>query len=605
VKKVISILFLFSLISSCLFAQKFTAQASKNKLAVGETFQITYTLNTSGSGFKAPPLFDFDVYGGPNQSQSMSIMNGNVSQSISWSFILAAKKEGKFTIAPASITVNGNKIESNSLNLEIVKGSGGNTNSNPNSSGNPNVSSPSTNENVGDNLFIKTIVNKTKAYLGEQISVTHKVYTRYQMKGFQDIKFPDYTGFWSQDVPNNNQQLQVTTENVDGVNYYVAELKRTFIFPQRTGKIQIEPLSTEVVVRKKSNRQPRDIFEQMMGVGYEDVVYSIKSNTTTIEVNPLPIENKPIAYNGAVGDFSFKAQLSKDKVKENDAINLTITLSGKGNIKLIEPPKIEFPEDFEVYDPKISEKIATTGSGVMGTKTFDFLIVPRHQGDYKIDKLSFTYFDSQKKEYITIPSPEFLIHVDKGDASTATANVYTRKSKEEIKVLGEDIKYIKTQTALNQKDDYFFGSVLFYVGWVAPLLSFLLLLFFRKKQIKDNSDLVSVKSRKATKLAKKQLALAEKHLKQNSSDLFFVEVSKALYDYVSNKFNIPLAELNKDNITHNFVSKNVSEETINDFVKTIDACEYAKYAPGAVTNDLQSVYDKTVELISKIENEIK
>jgi len=601
-KKIIYILFLFLQISLGLFAQKFTAQASKTKLAVGETFQITYTLNAGGSGFKAPPLFDFDVYGGPNQSQSMSIVNGSVSQSISWSFILAPKKEGKFTIAPASITVNGNKVESNSINLEVTKGNSGSANQN---STNPNVSSPPANENIADNLFIKTVATKTKSYLGEQICLIHKVYTRYQLRGFQDIKFPDYTGFWSQDVPSNNQQLQVSTENIDGINYYVAELKRTFIFPQRAGKIQIDPLTAEVIVRKKSNRQPRDIFEQMMGGGVEDVVYAIKSNTITVEVNPLPENNKPENYTGAVGDFSFKAQLSKDKVKENDAINLTITLNGKGNIKLVEPPKINFPEDFEVYDPKISEKIATTGAGVMGSKSFDYLIIPRHQGDYKIDKLSFTYFDSQKKEYITIPSPEFLIHVEKGDPSSANANVYTAKSKEEIKVLGEDIKYIKTQTQLQTKDNYFFGSLTFYLSLASPLLAFFLLLIIRKKHIESNSDIVSVKSRKATKMAKKQLVLAEKHLKQNVTDLFFIEVSKALYDYVSNKFNIPLAELNKENISKNFMEKNVTADTLDEFMQTIDKCEYAKYAPSAVTNDLQSVYDKAVELISKIENEIK
>ncbi len=601
-KRIVSILYLVVFVAYNLAAQKFIAQVSKNKLSVGETFQVTYTLNANGNGFKAPPLFDFDVYGGPNQSQSVSIVNGNMSQTISWSFILAPKKEGKFTIAPASVNVGGDRIESNTIAIEVVKG--GSNSSSQSGSSNPNVSSPSTAENIGDNLFAKTVVNKTKAFLGEQISVTHKIYTRYQLRGFQDIKFPDYTGFWSQDVPTNNQQVQITTENVDGINYYVAELKHTYIFPQRTGKITVNPIEVEVVVRKKSNRQPRDIFEQMFGGGYEDAVYTVKSTPITIDVIALPTDNKPNDYTGAVGDFSFKAQLNKENVKANEAINLTITLNGKGNIKLVEAPKVYFPESFETYEPKISEKIATTGSGVMGSKTFDYLIVPRYEGDYKIDKINFTYFDAQKKQYITLPSPEFILHVEKGDASS-NASVFTPKSKDDIKVLGEDIHFIKTKTELEKKDNLFFGSTLFYLGIISPLCAFLLFLFVRRKQIENNKDKVALKSKKATRIAKKQLAIAEKYLKSNNVGSFYVEVSKALFDYVSNKFNLPLSELNRDNISNSLTSKNISADTVLAFMGMLDKCEFAKYAPSGAETDLGLIYKNAVELISKIENEIK
>ncbi len=599
-KRIVFIIVFIVLATSVIVAQKFTAQVSKSKLAVGETFQITYSLNTNGSGFKAPPLFDFDVYGGPNQSQSVSIVNGNMSQTISWSFILAPKKEGKFTIAPATINVGGDKIESNSIAIEVVKGAANSGNQN----NNPNITSPSTTENIGDNLFARTVVNKSKVYQGEQISVTHKIYTRYQLRGFQDVKFPDYTGFWSQDVPTNNQQVQITTENVDGVNYYVAELKRTYIFPQRSGKIQIEPIEVEAVVRKKSNKQPRDIFEQMFGGGYEDAVYSVKSSPIVIDVAPLPIEKKPTDYTGAVGDYSFTAQISKEKVKANEAINLTITLNGKGNIKLVEAPKVNFPEEFEVYDPKNSEKIATTGAGVMGSKTFDYLIIPRHEGNYKIDKINFTYFDPQKKEYITLPSPEFLIEVAKADPSS-NASVYTPKSKDDVKVLSEDIRFIKTKTNLERSDDLFFGSVAFYSALLSPLLGFLLFLFIRRKNINDNKDVVAVKSRRATKLAKKQLAIAEKHLKLNEKEKFYIEISKALFDYISNKFNLNLSELNRDNINRLFIENNIQEQTVKQFMDTLDKCEFAKYAPSSSDSDLNTLYENTVSLITKIENELK
>lgn len=601
-KKIVYILFLLLCTFKTVSAQKLVAQTSKTKVAVGETFQIQFSLNTSGSGFKVANLNDFEVYSGPNQGSSMSWVNGVMSQSLTFSYIIAAKKEGKFTIGPAVINANGTPIQSNALTIEVVKGNASAGNQGNTAPQNP--SAPS-NENVSDNLFLKTVVSKTKVYQGEQITITQKVYTRYQLRGFQDIKFPDYNGFWSQDMPMNNQQIQVSNENIDGITYQVAELKRSYLFAQRSGKIQIEPMVAEVVVRKQSNRRPRDIFEMMNG-GYEDASYSIKSQPITIDVQALPETNKPANFSAAVGEYNYKVQLSKEKVKANDAINLTITLSGKGNIKLVEAPKINFPEDFETYDPKTKDNISVGANGVSGTKNFDYVIIPRHEGDYKIDDLSFTYFDPSKGQYITIPSPELSIHVDKGDPSSASANVFTPHSKDEVKVLGSDIRYIKTNdTSLQPKDNYFFGSGIFYTGLVSPFLGFFLFIFIRRKNIEDNKDAVAVKSRKATKMAKKRLSVAEQHLKSNNKELFYLEISQALYGYVSNKLNINGIDLNKENIVSLLRNKLVSETTIMQLVSTLDNCEYARYAPSAVSGDLNGIYNNTVELITKIEDEIK
>src|ERR1019366_3547356 len=366
-KKILYILILIVPLGNIALAQKFTVQASKTKVTVGEQFQISFSLNNNGNNFQAPALTNFDVYSGPNQSTSMSFVNGTMSQSVSLSYIIAAKKEGKFTIGPASVNVNGTTVQSTSINIEVVKGAPNQQQQGNNQSA-QNPSAPT--ENVSDNLFVKTTVDKTKAYQGEQITIIQKVYTRYQLRGFQDIKFPDYTGFWTQDVPSN-QQIQLTNENIDGVVYQVGELKRTYLFAQRSGKIEIEPMKIECAVRKQSNKKPRDIFEQFFGGGYEDVVISVKSKPVTIDIIPLPEAKKPSEFSGAVGNFSFKAQISKDKIKANDAINLTITLSGNGNIKLVEPAKINFPEDFETYDPKIKENITVGTNGVSGSKSFD------------------------------------------------------------------------------------------------------------------------------------------------------------------------------------------------------------------------------------------
>ncbi len=603
-KKIICILVFIISLANVSLAQKLTAQSSKSKVAVGESFQISFSLNSSGSNFKAPALNDFDVYSGPNQSTSMSYVNGSMSQSITLSYIIAAKKEGKITIGPASVNVNGATIQSNSFTIEVVKGAANAQSQANNNQAAQNPSSPTT-ENLSDNLFVKTIVSKTKAYLGEQITVTHKVYTRYQLRGFQDIKFPDYTGFWSQDVPNN-PQIQVTNENIDGVNYQVGELKRTYLFAQRSGKLEIEPMNIECIVRKQSNKRPRDVFEQFFGGGYEDVTYAVKSKAIPIDIAALPETNKPDGFMGAVGNYSFKAQISKDKIKANDAINLTITLIGKGNIKLVDPLKINFPEDFETYDPKTKENITSGAAGVSGSKTFDYLIIPRHEGDYKIDQINFSYFDPEKKQYITLPSPEFTIHVDKGNEKDETTSVFNPRSKEDVKVLGNDIRYIKTKNIqLKPKSDYFFGSTLFYLGLICPFLAFIGFLFIQRKNTELNKDAVAVKSRKATKMAKKRLSLAAQYLKSNNKEQFYVEIVKALYGYVGDKLNILAADLNKEHISEKLTEKGVNDLTIQQLTTTLDSCEYARYAPSAVSGKLNNIYDNTVELITKMEDEIK
>ena len=599
-KRIIVILFFITALGNSMFAQKLTASVSKNRVAVGEAFQLSFSVNASGGNFKTPGLNDFDVYSGPNQSTSMSFVNGVMSQSITLSYIISAKKEGKFTIGAASITVNGTVLQSNPVTIEAVKGAAGSQGGNQNP-GNP--SAPTT-ENVADNLFLKTTVSKTKVYQGEQITITHKVYTRYQLRGFNNIKFPDYNGFWSQDMPMN-QQVQLTTENIDGVIYQVGELKRSYLFAQRSGKMQIDPMEAECVVRKQSNRRPRDIFEMMTGGGYEDAAYTIKGQPITIDVQPLPDANKPADFSGAVGDYTYKIQLSKDKVKANDALNLTVTLAGKGNIKLVEAPKFEFPEDFETYDPKIKDNISIGANGVSGMKTFDYVIIPRHEGDYKLDNLSFTFFDPAKNQYVTIPAPELNIHVDKGDPGSA-ANVFVPNSQNDVKELGKDIRYIHTDNPeLRPKDDYFFGSGLFYTGIISPFLLFLGFVLLRRKNIEENKDAVAVKSRKATKMAKKRLAAAEQHLKSGNKELFYLEISQALYGYIADKYNIPGADLSKENISAILKNRNVTEPTVLQLTSTLDNCEYARYAPSAVSGDLNTIYNNTVELITKIEDETR
>lgn len=599
-KKIVYISFTLLVLTNCLLAQTLTTSVSSTKVAVGEAFQLQFSLSGPGKNFKLPPMSELDIMEGPYQSSSTSIVNGSVTQSSSLTYVVAAKKEGKLTIGAATVISNGKTIQSNPISIDVTKGtsSGGTQNNN---SGGQNVTKP-TSSDIGDNVFVRTNVSKSKAYVGEVIEVTFKVYTRLEMQMRQISKIPAYDGFFVQNIKTNEQTKQ-TNETINGITYVVGEVYKTYIIPQHTGKLTIEPFEVECVVRQKSKRKPRDIFEQMMGVGYEDVIVPLKSLPVTIEALALPEEGKPAGFSGAVGNYTYKAVMSKESVKADDAVNITLSLTGTGNIKLVEPPKVNLPEDFETYDPKTGENINVSRSGISGVKTFDYMFIPRHEGDYVIEALNFSYFDPSKKEYVTLPSPDFKLHVEKGTGTSATV-VGGTNAKEELKVLGNDIRYIKTSTILKEKEEYFFSSALFYTLLASPLLCFISFLIIRRKSIANNKDGVAVKSRKATKMARKRLSIAEQHLKANNKELFYIEIFKALYGYISDKLNIPLADLNKEHISSTLKKRAVSEPTIEKLITTLDNCEFARYAPSSVSGDLNGIYNNTVELITKIEDEI-
>jgi len=600
-KIIILITILFSVLKT--ESQNIVAQVSKNKVTVGEVFQIAFTLNGAGSNITYPNMKDFDIYSGPNQSQSISMVNGNFSQSTTISLFIAAKKEGKFTIGPASAVIGGHKVETNPIQIEVsatanqaASSSGGNS-TNQKQDKNQYASEVS-----NDDLFVRTFLSKNKCYIGEQITLTQKVYSRVDLRGFQNVKFPPYNGFWSKQE-DNQRQINLQQENVNGVNYYVAEYNTVYLFPQRVGTITIDPVELDCIVRRATKRQPRNVFEQFFGSGgYEDVVVSVKSKAVKVEVKDLPSENKPLGFTNAVGNYSYKAQISKDIVKANDAVNLKISLSGKGNISLLEPLKINLPESFEIYDPKVNENIKTTG-GISGTKTYDYLIIPREKGEYIINDLSFSFFDPEKKQYITLPSPDIKLTVLEGDGSSAEI---VTPSKIKIKEDENDIRYIKTgDLGLTKSTNYFFGSLLHYLIISLLLFVFMLVTISYKKYLKNNSNVILVKERKAAKLAKKQLSSAEKLMQLNHKEQFYNEIITALHNYLGNKFGLSTVDLSKEKIIEILIAKQVTQTTSNLVIETINTCEFAKYAPNAVSDNLQQVYQNTLELISQIEEQIK
>jgi hypothetical protein len=574
------------------------ASASRNQVGVGEQFQITYTLKGAGSNFRAPDMHDFVVLSGPNQSSSMEIINGNMSQSISLSYIIAAQSEGKFTIGPAAISSNGKQVNSKSLVIEVVK--------NPAAQNSRNGQQAMDGDDNSD-LFLRAFVDKSKVYVGEQLVVTFKIYTKVSIVQNALTKAPVFNGFWSEDIVSPNQQATLRPEVFDGVQYQAAEIKKTVIMPQRAGYLEITEMVMDVVKRVQQRSRSNSFFDQFFGGGYQYLRATVKSKPIKIEVMPLPTAGKPLDFNGAVGDFGMECRLSNTNktLKTNDATNLYITLSGKGNLKLIDPFKLKLPPEIEGYDAKINDKISTTITGVSGSRTFDYLLIPRHSGKFQLPPISFSYFDISKKSYVTLNSPDFTLDVEKGAANETEAGTTVITAKEDVKILGNDIRYIKTKTNLQKTGKDFFGSSKFYMLLFLPVLLFVAFLLFFKKYTNSLNDTVSRKSKKATQIARKRLALANNYLQQNNYDAFYNELFKSINGYLSDKLNLSAVELTKEKISEVLLAKGTNQEAINFLLLTLNKSEFARFAPVKSTSAMQTDYADTVSTISKIEEELK
>lgn len=579
----------------------FTASVDRNRIAMGEQFEITFTLNGSGKNFQPPSFTDFLVLSGPNQSTSMQFINGAMSQSISYSYILQPRSEGKFTIGAASIESGGKKIQSNSVSIEVTKGS-----TQPRQQPSQSQEDASISKQIGDNLFIRVSVDKSNIFLGEQITATYKLYTRVNITNYGVSKVPALTGFWSQeiDLPKNPQ---FGNEVFNGVQYRVATLKKTALFPQQSGTLEIDAMEADFVVQVQTRRRGGDIFDQFFNDPFfgnvRNVEYKSKSNSLKINVRPLP-PNPPAGFSGAVGKFTPEFWLDKTETKSNEPVTLKVKISGRGNLKLIQPLKINFPSNLEVYEPKISDNISQGTNVISGSRTFEYLLIPRRQGNQKISSFAFTYFDPDKKDYVSIASPDFNINVTKGTeiVSAPVAGL----SKEEIKLLGQDIRFIKSESVKFRKQGQaFFGSLLFTILTAAPVFLFIGFIFFYKSYEQNVSDVIKFKSKRATKVAKKRLTAAKILLDNKKREAFYEELSKALWGYVGDKLGIQLSELSKDTVGASLKFRNVSNESISKILNTLDHCEFARFAPSSDTLDMQKIYNDTVGLISTIEEEIR
>ncbi|MBW6481997.1 MAG: BatD family protein [Vicingaceae bacterium] len=590
----LKIILLLSIVVACNTALAqgvdFTAVTSHSAVATGDRFQIEFKVNSKISNFTPPDLSNFRVLSGPNQSTNMSWVNGQTSTSLSYSYILMAIKEGDFTIQPASVVVNGKTYKSNTISIKVGKGIQIQQQQQQNQQSKTQI-------NASEELQIKASVNKTTVYQGEQLVATYKLYTKIGIAGNELIKNAALNGFWSQEIDLG--QTQWTEEVIGGYRWHVATIRKIVLFPQRSGNLEIDPIEMRFVTQKRVSGG-QSVFEQFFGRVVEEE-HILKSKPIKINVLPHP-EPKPADFINAVGKLDMKVDVSANEVKANEAINIKIKISGNGNLPLIDKINIDFPKDFEVYDPKITDNTSTTSNGVSGTKEYDYLIIPRYPGNYNINPISFSYFDPATKKYATITSNPLTFKIQKGDGSAANMT-YSSGNKEDIKLLGEDIRFIHTNNLIFiNPNDNFYGSWKFYLLMILAPLLFILTFIFRNKIRAANSDLALVNSRKANKLAIKLLASAEKSLKENNKNAFYEAVSKALFGYIGNKLNISTSELTQNNIKEKLLAKSVSETTIKELIDTLDLCDMARFAPVPVAE--QTVYESAKNSIQKLEKEV-
>lgn len=576
----------------------------KKQVVVGEQFQVSYELSGDGKNFESPNFNNFELIGGPfsSSSSSVQIINGSVTKSNThtYSFYLRAIKEGKYTLPAATITVNKQKVKSSTAEIEVVK------DNSVVSSGKGNAGASSGAKDV----LLEAVPNKRIAYLGEQITLTYKIYYTIPISQLSISKAPSYSGFWTKDVTDNNGTLQQSSIVKNGQEYHVATIQEIVLIPQKTGILTIDPLDITCIAQIRNERQTQrgydpfeNFFGDIMGSSYTNVKKEIKSQPIDIEINPLPTQDKPKDYKGAVGQFTFTSKIDKTEMKSNDAFTVTYTVSGKGNIELLDLPKPNFPPDFEVYDPKITTNTKNNSFGISGTKKAEYVVIPRVSGDFKLTPTEFSYFDPSKNKYVTLKSDEYDIHVERSANEGGSGIIYAG-GQEAIKVVGSDIRHIMTKGDLRENGALLFGSPLYFIIMALLVVIFATALVAYRRINKFNQNQVLVRNKKATKTAKKRLRNAYNYLKVKDQNRFYEEFSQALWGYISDKLNISRSQLSMETVKEMMSGKNVPEDIVNQFIDLLNNCEFARFAPGDPDKKMDDLYHKGIEVITKAEKNL-
>ena len=582
----------------------FTANAPEVVVS-GDQFRLSYTINSQKvRDFRAPNIQGFEVLMGPSRStqSSTQINNGNVTStsSITFTYILMAGKEGTYKIPGATIVANGDNYTSNSVEIKVLppdQSAGSSNGSSSNSSRNQANSGKITDKE----LFITATASKTNVYEQEAILLTFKVYTQVNLTQLHGDT-PDLKGFHTQEV-ELPQQKTFSLEHYNGRNYNTTIWQQFVLFPQRSGKLEIPSVSFEGTVSQRvASADPFDAF--FNGGNYVNINKKLVTPKLTIDVKELP-EGKPANFSGGVGEFTLSSSINTQELKTNDAVTIKLVISGTGNMKLINTPEVGFPQDFEIYDPKVENKFNLTRNGLAGNKVIEYLAIPRHAGTYTIPPIEFSYFDLKSQSYKTLKTDAYTLNIAKGEGNSEQV-VSNFISKEDLKVLGQDIRYIKTgETRLAKKDDYFFGSMNYYLWYLIPLVLFITFMVIYRKQAMENANVAKVRTKKANKVATKRMKNAGKLLAEKKSEAFYDEVLKALWGYISDKLSMPVSQLSKDNIEEELQKHQVADELIKEFINNLNECEFARYAPGNQDEKMDKIYSSAIDVISKMENSIK
>lgn len=585
---------------------RFVAEAA-DVVVSGDQVRLVFTVNSQDiKDFRAPSIKGFDVLMGPSRSQqsSIQIINGKrtSNSSTAFTYILLAGSPGTYTIPAASVEVNGEKVFSNAISIKVLPQdqNSGNSGNNGGGSASSSCSQAAGSRISANDLFITATASKTTVHEQEAILLTYKVYTVVNLRQLYG-KMPDLKGFHTQEV-ELPQQKTFTLEHYKGRNYNTTVWSQYVLFPQQTGKLEIPSITFDGVVAQQTvSDDPFDAF--FNGGGYVEVKKKITTPKVVINVQPLPA--KPAGFSGAVGEFKLASSINATDVKTNDAVTIKLTLSGTGNMKLIGTPEVKFPQDFEIYDPKVTDDYKLTNSGLTGTKTFEYLAIPRHAGNFTIPAVEFTYFDLKSNSYKTLKTEAYNLKVAKGQGN-ADQVISDFTNKESVKMLGKDIRFIKLgDSSLRPKGDFFFGTVEYYLCYLIPLLLFVVFAVIYRQKALENANVAKVKTKKANKVATRRMKLAGKLLAENKKNEFYDEVLKALWGYISDKLSIPVSQLSKDNIEAELTNYGVPEALIAEFIGVLNECEYARYAPGNENEAMDKVYSASVEVISKMENSIK
>ena len=579
--------------------------SAPNAVVVGQQFKLSYKVNRGNAKEpRIPAIEGFSILSGPNRSSesSFQMINGKTTstQSLTYTYILKAEKEGTFTLPSATVKVEGENVTSNSVKIKVLpqdKQAQSAHNSN-------NAGSATSAEINGNDLFMTATLNKTKVYEQQAVLLTYKVYSTVNLTSLNG-KMPDLKGFHIQEI-ELPQQKEWQLEHYKGRNYRALTWRQYLLFPQQTGEIEIPSVAFEGIVAQQVRSTSMDPFDLFFNGGsqYVEVKKILNTPKQKLSVQNLP-SGKPEDFSGGVGEFNLNSSISTTELKANEAVTLKLTISGVGNMKLIKTPEVNFPADFEVYDPKVNNNFSVKTNGLSGNKIIEYLAIPRHGGVYTIPAIKFSYFDIKTQEYKTLESESYTINVAKGkDNGSTTSTSYV--SKEDLKLLGQDIRFIKRgDTKLSKQGDYLFGSINYWLWYIIPLLGVIGYIIVYRKKMAENANITKLRTKKANKVAVKRLKNAKKLLAEKKSNEFYDEILKTLWGYVGDKLSISVSQLSKDNIAARLAERGVEEALIKEFEKVLGESEFARYAPGNPGETMDKIYSMAIEVISNLENSIK